>query len=188
MTLSKYNNFYKAGHFIFKNLVEKFKQKRNDAFSRLKLNNMKRYYVIEGLRILDSTVKKNQRKNLKNSFTRILLHSYGKNKEMVEREVRIFMGTKKLEGFLEKKKLFNQSSALRAVREKAKFNDRRIRKLNDALDRLVRQRKKTVLSTIRNNIIQSKISKTILMYQILDKAVKRRKKEVVSSLQQLLQR
>ena len=59
MTLKKYNKFYQAGHFIFKNLLERYLQKRNDAFSRLKLNNMKRYYVIEGLRILDLIVKKN---------------------------------------------------------------------------------------------------------------------------------
>lgn len=144
---------------------------------------MKRYYVVEGLRILDSAVKKNQKKNLKNGFTRILLNSYGKNKELVEREVRIFMGTKKLEGLIGKKQLYDQSQALRAIREDAKNKEKRTRRFKEILEKLINQRKKAVLNQLKNEIIQGKISKTILLYQTLDKAVKRRKKEVLSTIQ-----
>lgn len=47
------------------------------------------------------------------------MYSYGKNKDLISKEMGIFIGGKKLESFINKKNIYLENSGFRAIREKA---------------------------------------------------------------------
>lgn len=188
MTLRKFNDWFKAGHFILKQLKNRYLQKRNDAFNRLKLNNLKQYYFIEGVKRLDGVISRNKQRNLKHSFHNILLFAHGKNRDLITKEMSIFMGLKRLEGAISKKLLFETNNAFRAIKDDVQKRTQRINRGREILERMLKQRKKTALSKLRHDFLKNKIKSAVHVFQILDGLVRQRKKNVLSVMNSLMQR